>query len=102
MGEGVEFFKFSRKKGGGGGGGSDFSHKNRGIGKMGGVVFKKGGIFILTNPFKYYRSLSVWCVYVCVYVCVCICLFVYLHHFYQMFLCFTGRTQSCSVYSTDI
>ena len=39
MGEGVEFFKFSRKRGG-----SDFSHKNGGIGKIGGVVFKKEGI----------------------------------------------------------
>ena len=43
MGEGVEFFKFSRKKGGEGWG-SDFSHKNGGIGKIGGVVFEKGGI----------------------------------------------------------
>ena len=45
MGEGIEFFKCSRKKvGGGGGGGSDFSHKNGGIGKIGGVVFKKESI----------------------------------------------------------
>ena len=42
MGEGIEFFKCSRKKGWEGG--SDFSHKNGGIGKIGGVVFKKGSI----------------------------------------------------------
>ena len=59
-----------------------------------GVVLKKGKkeggvsrIFILTNPFQRYLFRSVSCL--CVYVCVC---FVYLHHFYQSYLCFTGRT----------
>ena len=30
-------------------------------------------IFILTNPFQCYFSLSQWCVCVCVSVCVCVC-----------------------------
>ena len=51
---------------------------------------KKGGCFekgvSLNNLFNCYLSLSVWCVCVCVCVCV-----VYLHHFYQYYLCFTGR-----------
>ena len=35
--KGVEFLKFSKKRGG-----SDFFHKNRGVGKIGGVVLKRG------------------------------------------------------------
>ena len=44
--------------------GSDFFHKNGVDGKKGGVVLKKGIslIFILTNPFQCYLSLSNWCV----------------------------------------
>ena len=46
------------------GGGSDFSHKEEGVDKIGGcVVLKNRGIrviFILTNPFQCYVSLSVW------------------------------------------
>ena len=55
------------------GGGSDFSHKNGGVGKIGGIVLKKEEvalIFILTNPFQCYLSRNVWCVCVCVCVCV--------------------------------
>ena len=51
-----------------GGEGSDFSHKKGGIGKIGGC-FKKGGVslvFILTDSFQCYLSLSVCCV--CVFV----------------------------------
>ena len=42
-----------------------------------GLFLKKGVslIFILTNPFKYYLSVSVWRVYVCMGVFVC--LFIY-------------------------
>ena len=48
------------------GGDSDFySHKNGGVGKIGGVVLKsvwEGHMtYFYTNPFKYYASLSVWC-----------------------------------------
>ena len=43
-----------------GGGRSDFSHKNGGVGKIGGVVVSL--IFIIANPFQCYLSLSVWCV----------------------------------------
>ena len=47
-----------------GGGGSDFSYKDGAVGKIDGVVLKKDVslIFILTNPFQCYLSLSVWCV----------------------------------------
>ena len=42
--------------------------------KTGGVVLKKAGgvsfIFILTNPFQCYLSLSFWCV------CMCVCMYV--------------------------
>ena len=46
------------------GGGSDFSYKDGAVGKIDGVVLKKdiSLIFILTNPFQCYLSLSVWCV----------------------------------------
>ena len=62
-------------------GGSDFFHKNGRVGKIGGVVLKRwvSLLFILTNPFQCYLSLSVWCV--CVYwgvrvcACVCVCVF---------------------------
>ena len=71
--KGVSVFKIFKKKGWH----SHFSHKNGGVGKtvgnIGGVFLKRGGlslIFILTNPFQCYLSLSVWCV-----------CFVYLHHF---------------------
>ena len=49
---------------------SDFPHKKGGFGKIGGVL-KKGVslMFIRTNPFQCYLSLSVWCV------CV-LCLFI--------------------------
>ena len=45
-------------------GGSDFSYKDGAVGKIDGVVLKKDVslIFILTNPFQCYLSLSVWCV----------------------------------------
>ena len=66
-------------------GGSDFFHKNGRVGKIGGVVLKRGvsHLFILTNSFQCYLSLSVWCVCVCVCwrvrvcacVCVCVCVF---------------------------
>ena len=38
--------------------------QKRGVGKIGRVVIKRGVslIFILTNPFQCYISLSVWCV----------------------------------------
>ena len=65
------------------GGASDFSAKNGGVGKTDGVVLTKRGevplIFILTNLFHFYLSLSVWCVFfsvcvcVCVRACVCVC-----------------------------
>ena len=61
-GGGLSFWSFQKW------GDSDFSHKKGGVGKMGGC-FKKVGlllIFILTNPFQCYLSLSVWCVCVCV------------------------------------
>ena len=68
------------------GGASDFSAKNGGVGKTDGVVLTKRGevslIFILTNLFHFYLSLSVWCVFFCVCVCVCVvyvcvfCLFI--------------------------
>ena len=57
--------------GGVGGWGSDFfSQKNIRVSKIGGVVLKKGIwlIFILTNPFQCYLSLSIWCVCMCVLV----------------------------------
>ena len=65
-------------------GGSDFFHKNGRVGKIGGVVLKRwvSLLFILTNPFQCYLSLSVWCVcvywgvHVCACVCVCV-LFIY-------------------------
>ena len=31
-------------------------------------------IFIITDPFQCYLSLSVWCICVCVGVCVCVCM----------------------------
>ena len=39
-----------------------FFQKNGGVGKIAGVIFKKevSLIFIVTNPFKCYLSLSVW------------------------------------------
>ena len=48
--------------------------------KIGGVVLKKlkrgvSLIFLLTNPFQYYLSVSVLCV-LCVCVCVCVCVHV--------------------------
>ena len=49
---------------------SDFSsNKNGGVGKMGEIVLKKGVslIFVLTNLFQCYLSLSVWCVFVYVF-----------------------------------
>ena len=68
-------------------GGSDFSNKNGGVGKIGGIVLKKAEvalIFILTNMFQCYLSRNVWCVCLCVCVCtrmracacVCVCVFV--------------------------
>ena len=67
---GFEFSKFAKK------GGFRLPIKREGLVKQG-VVFKRevSPIFILTNPFQCYLSLSVW------YVC-----FVYLHHFYQYYL----------------
>ena len=55
---------------------SDSPHKKKLVDKMIEVVLKKGVplIFILTNPFQFYLSLSVWCVCLCVCVCV---LFIY-------------------------
>ena len=43
--------------------------KKKGVCKIGRVVVKRGVsiIFILTNPFQCYISLSVWCVCVCVF-----------------------------------
>ena len=79
--------------------GSDYSHKNRVVGKTVGVVLKKRGgsiIYFYTNLFHCYLSLSVWfaCVRVrvraCVRACVCVCVCVCLHHMYQNYLCFTG------------
>ena len=61
------FSKFLKK-----GGVSDFFHKREGLVKGGGIL-KRGGvsrIFILTNPFQCYLSLSICCVCVCVCVCV--------------------------------
>ena len=51
--------------------------QKRGVGKIGRVVIKRGVslIFILTNPFQCYISLSVW--FVCVRVCVCVCVCVF-------------------------
>ena len=75
--KGVEFSKFLQKRRS-----SGFSHKKGEVGKIGSIL--KAGVslvFILTNSIQCYLFLSVWCV------CVC---FVYLHHFYQYFLCFTG------------
>ena len=37
----AEFSKFPKNQGGGG---SDFSHKKGGVGKIAGIVLKKGGI----------------------------------------------------------
>ena len=51
-----------------------FSHKKGGVGKIGGVLKKRGTTFnILTKPFKCDVSVGVWCA------CVG---FVYLYHFY--------------------
>ena len=50
---------------GGGGRGSIFFHKKGGIGTLGGVILKKGGItYFHTIPFQCHFSQSVW--YVCV------------------------------------
>ena len=68
---------------------------------------------ILTNPFQCYLSVFVFrCVYECLFVCLCVCMcvcvcvcgvcFVYLHHFYQYYLCLTGRTQSCNACNQQI
>ena len=61
-GGGLSFRHFEKK--GGGEGGSDFSHKKGGIGNRGCFLKKGVGslIFMLTNPFQCYLSLSVWCV----------------------------------------
>ena len=74
-----EFSNFSKK------GGSNFTHKKGEVDEIGGVVLKKGGItyFNTNQPFPV-LSLSECLVYVFV--------FNYLHHFYQYYLCFTGRT----------
>ena len=72
--------------------GSDYSHKNRVVGKTVGVVLKKRGgvsfIFILTNPFHCYLSLSVWfaCVCVCARARVCLCV-------YTICICITCASQ---------
>ena len=75
------------QRGGGqqiGRGGSDFSHKMRGVGKMGGG--KKGGItYFDANRFQCYLSECL--------VCVCVCV-LYLDNFHQYCLYFTGRTYS--------
>ena len=70
----VDFSKFLQK----GGGFHIYLIKREGLLKRG-VVLKKGVslIFILTNCWQCYLSLSVWCE--------CVCL-VYLHHFCQ-YLC---------------
>ena len=63
MKEGIEFSKFSKK----GGGVYIFPIKKERLVKQVSIFFKKGGvplIFLLTNPFQCYLSLSVWCVYV--------------------------------------
>ena len=53
---------------------SDFSHKNGGVGKIDGIIFKKARVslvFILTNPFQCHLG-------VCVCVCACLrVLFIY-------------------------
>ena len=89
-GGGVEFLKFSEKKIGEGGSHIS-SHENRVVGKIDGVVFKKGRvslIFIPTNPFQFDLSLSVS--FVCVF-----CLFAPFLSVLSVF--FTGRTQSYSI-----
>ena len=60
-------------------GGSDFSHKKGGVGKTGRCLQNRVSlIFVPTNPFQCYLSLSVCCVCVCVCVCACVCfLFIY-------------------------
>ena len=54
------------------GGGSDFSLKKGGVGKIGGVVLKKG---VITYFHTYYSFpvLSFFECLVCVCVCVCLC-----------------------------
>ena len=65
MGGGVLSFPSFQKRRGGGGGGSDFSHKNGGVGKIGGVFVKRRGgyHFLLYKHFMCYLSLSVVCVF---------------------------------------
>ena len=54
-------------------GGSDFSHKKGGVGKTGRCLQNRVSlIFVPTNPFQCYLSLSVCCVCVCVCVRVCV------------------------------
>ena len=81
------------------------------VGKIGAFFKKKAEgegavslIFILTNPFQCYLSLSVWCVCVCVCVCV-FCLFapfisilfvfhrknLVLHHLINRYMTFSGE-----------
>ena len=56
-GGGGEFSKFSKKKGVGEC--SDFSHKKGGVGKMGGLFYKKeGGGYYLFSLFLYQLTLS--------------------------------------------
>ena len=53
-----EFLKLSKNEGG-----SDFSHKKRGVGKIGRLLLKKRGItYFHTEPFSCYLSFTVWCV----------------------------------------
>ena len=68
------FSKFSKKSGG-----SNFSLKNGGVGKIGGIVLKKGrGITCFyTNPFPFpVLSFSECVVCVCICVCVHVCVYV--------------------------
>ena len=63
-GRGLSFQIFRKKRGS-----QNFPIKMEGwVGKIGGVVLKKGGItYFHTNPFQSYLSLSVWCVCVCLF-----------------------------------
>ena len=89
IGWGVEFSQFLQNRGMGVGGVQIFSHNKGRVGKIEGVVLKKGVslLFILPKLFQCYLSLSVW-LSVCVYV------FRLFTSFYQYSLCFVGRTLS--------
>ena len=78
-------------------GSSEFSHKKGGVGEIAGVVLKKGRGFIYFHTKQPFPVLSLsGCS-----VCVCVC-FVYLHHFYQYYLCFIRRTYFYCIQSADI